>query len=199
MSCNFISMRGHWCSNCAGYCEALLIRLLIFRITMRRCASTLWQTSPRSCASLEIVLHAPCMPVVPSLNEPMITLCDEANEVMGWLMHGMAYSDGLQALTMKTSLVEKLCISLEDCLFCSASGSPPTTLPRRLTEDDHEAVISLNTFLQNLHNYGSQDNAYFRHHVLHESTVVSGDGKGVIAPCSRSDGWMATHPPRLLA
>lgn len=79
---------------------------------------------------------------------------------------------------MKTSLIEKLCMSLEGCLFPERSSglSHATTTPspeKLLDEEAHLGVASLNQFLQNLYNYASHDSPHFRHHVLHESTVVS--------------------------
>jgi hypothetical protein len=91
----------------------------------------------------------------------------------------------LLAITLRSSLVEKLSTALFECLFgmnrvmrkggqASTQGGDSEALGEDdiLEESDHIAVVSVNAFIQNLYFYASNNNEAFRLHILEETLFV---------------------------
>jgi hypothetical protein len=89
----------------------------------------------------------------------------------------------LLEITLRSRLVEKLCVAMYSCLFenisdsgasqasvdTSSAGGIPINM---LDESDHMAVVSVHSFLQNLYFYASHNNDEFRRHMLVDTMLI---------------------------
>jgi hypothetical protein len=83
----------------------------------------------------------------------------------------------LLEITLRSRLVEKLCVAMYSCLFevLEESGdedgdaSSPSQL---LEESDHMAVVCVHAFLQNLYFYASHNNDEYRRHMLVDTMLI---------------------------
>lgn len=88
-----------------------------------------------------------------------------------------AEMSSLLEITLRTELVEKLSVALQDCLYEDGPGPGPSRGPgdgcaSLLCESDHLAVAAIHEFLQNLYHYAAQDTATFRTHILTETLLI---------------------------
>ncbi|CAM9172174.1 unnamed protein product [Chrysoparadoxa australica] len=79
--------------------------------------------------------------------------------------------DSLLNLALNNNIIGKLTLALHSCLFTSDESEDGQVQPI-LTDEDHQAVHSINMFIQNLYSYASKNTADFRAHLLSDTLLV---------------------------
>jgi len=87
-----------------------------------------------------------------------------------------AEMDGLLNITLKSRIIEKLSIALYDCLFADLEEEEEEAKDANykilLDETDHNAIVSIHTFMQNLYFYATQNTEKYRQHMLADTLLV---------------------------